>query len=108
MLPNFRRYLQLAQSRGGACFCTRDAMQSYAIGPLLSRWQKLWHLKGATGGSRGGPWRQSQDVSLYLLNFRATERQLYVPHGILIVFEIRCEGGFYDITVNFENIYKFR
>jgi len=27
--PNVRRYVQLAQSRGGVCFCTRDAMQDY-------------------------------------------------------------------------------
>ena len=27
--PNVRRYVALAQSRGGACFCTRDAMWSY-------------------------------------------------------------------------------
>ena len=27
ILPNVRRYVQLAQSRGGACFCTRGAMQ---------------------------------------------------------------------------------
>ena len=26
--PNVRRYVALAQSRGGACFCTRGAMQS--------------------------------------------------------------------------------
>ena len=26
---NVRRYVQLAQSRGGACFCTRGAMQGY-------------------------------------------------------------------------------
>jgi len=26
MQPNVRRYVQLAQSRGGACFCTRGAM----------------------------------------------------------------------------------
>jgi hypothetical protein len=26
---NVRRYVQLAQSRGGACFCTRGAMQYY-------------------------------------------------------------------------------
>ncbi len=26
---NVRRYVALAQSRGGACFCTRDAMQGY-------------------------------------------------------------------------------
>jgi len=27
--PNVRRYVALAQSRGGACFCTRGAMQDY-------------------------------------------------------------------------------
>ena len=27
MQPNVRRYVALAQSRGGACFCTRGAMQ---------------------------------------------------------------------------------
>jgi len=26
---NVRRYVQLAQSRGGACFCTRGAVQDY-------------------------------------------------------------------------------
>ncbi len=29
--PNVRRYVQLAQSRGGACFCTRGAMQGYDV-----------------------------------------------------------------------------
>ena len=29
MNANVRRYVALAQSRGGACFCTRDAMQGY-------------------------------------------------------------------------------
>ena len=28
---NVRRYVQLAQSRGGACFCTRGAMQDYDV-----------------------------------------------------------------------------
>jgi hypothetical protein len=31
MLANVRRYVLLAQSRGGACFCTRGAMQGYDI-----------------------------------------------------------------------------
>jgi len=31
MLPNVRRYVALAQSRGGACFCTRGAMQDYDV-----------------------------------------------------------------------------
>ena len=29
LAANVRRYVTLAQSRGGACFCTRDAMQGY-------------------------------------------------------------------------------
>jgi hypothetical protein len=37
---NVRRYVQLAQSRGGACFCTRGAIQGYAVITLFSRWQK--------------------------------------------------------------------
>ena len=31
MLPNVRRYVALAQSRGGACFCTRGAMWDYDV-----------------------------------------------------------------------------
>ena len=29
LTANVRRYVALAQSRGGACFCTRGAMQGY-------------------------------------------------------------------------------
>jgi len=28
---NVRRYVALPQSRGGACFCTRDSMQAYDV-----------------------------------------------------------------------------
>ena len=31
IVPNVRRYVALAQSRGGACFCTRGAMQGYDV-----------------------------------------------------------------------------
>ena len=37
---NVRRYVALAQSRGGACFCTRGAVQDYTVDSLFSRWQK--------------------------------------------------------------------
>ena len=53
MPPNVRRYMQLAQSRGGACFCTRGAMQGYDVICLFSRWQKPRHQEGVPGGSRG-------------------------------------------------------
>ena len=29
MVGNVRRYVALAQNRGGACFCTRGAIQGY-------------------------------------------------------------------------------
>ncbi len=35
MAHNVRRYVQLAQSRGGACFCTRGAMQGYDVGLFI-------------------------------------------------------------------------
>ena len=31
IVPNVRRYVALAQSPGGACFCTRGAMQGYDV-----------------------------------------------------------------------------
>jgi len=31
IVANVRRYVALAQSRGGACFCTRGAMQGYDV-----------------------------------------------------------------------------
>jgi len=40
MAYNVRRYVALAQIRGGACFCTRGAMQDYVVSILFSRWQK--------------------------------------------------------------------
>jgi len=38
--PNVRRYVALAQSRGGACFCTRGAMQVYDVVLFLVAWAK--------------------------------------------------------------------
>jgi len=40
IVTNVRRYVALAQSRGGACFCTRGAMLDYAVITFFSRWQK--------------------------------------------------------------------
>ena len=49
--PNVRRYVQLAQSRGGACFCTRGAVQCYDVGLFI-----LALAKTVTPG--GGPRRE--------------------------------------------------
>ncbi len=51
MHGNVRRYVQLAQSRGGACFCTRDAMQGYDVNLYIIGLAK-------TVTPRGGPRRE--------------------------------------------------
>jgi len=57
ILPNVRRYVQLAQSRGGACFCTRGAMQDYDGYYFILALAKTVTPVGDPGGSRGGPYR---------------------------------------------------
>ncbi len=48
---NVRRYVQLAQSRGGACFCTRGAMQDYDGYYLILAVAKTVTPAGAPGGA---------------------------------------------------------
>jgi hypothetical protein len=68
MATNVRRYVQLAQSRGGVRFCTRGARKDYDVVCFLLRWQKppidRGHQEGVPDGSRGRPWRQLQDDPL--------------------------------------------
>jgi len=40
LVLTFGGMCMLPQHRGGACFCTRGAMQGYAVITLFSRWQK--------------------------------------------------------------------
>ena len=51
IVTNVRRYVALAQSRGGACFCTRDAVQGYDVVLFI-----LALAKTVTPG--GGPRRE--------------------------------------------------
>jgi len=51
MPANVRRYVALAQSRGGACFCTRGAMQGYDVDLFIFALAK-------TVTPRGGPRRK--------------------------------------------------
>ncbi len=51
IVTNVRRYVALAQSRGGACFCTRGAMQGYNVDLFI-----LALAKTVTPG--GGPRRE--------------------------------------------------
>jgi ribosomal protein RSM22 (predicted rRNA methylase) len=52
--PNVRRYVQLAQNRGGACFCTRGAKQGYEVVLFILALAKTVTPAGVPGGSRGG------------------------------------------------------
>jgi len=47
----------LAQSRGGACFCTRGAMQGYDVDLFILALAKTVTPVGVPGESRGGPYR---------------------------------------------------
>ena len=63
--PNVRRYVALAQSRGGACFCTRGAMQGYDVDLFI-----LALAKTVTpGGSpRRQPGRPAPPLKVFLLD----------------------------------------
>ena len=51
---NVRRYVQLAQSRGGACFCTRGAMQDYDVDLFVLALAKTVTPRGVPRGSGAG------------------------------------------------------
>jgi len=50
---NVRRYVALAQSRGGACFCTRGAMQRYDVGLFILALAKTVTPGGSAPRERG-------------------------------------------------------
>ena len=52
--PNVRRYVALAQSRGGACFCTRGAMQDYDVVLFILALAKTVTPWGVPRGSGAG------------------------------------------------------
>ena len=54
IVPNVRRYVQLAQSRGGACFCTRGAMQGYDVVLFILALAKTVTPGGVPRGSGAG------------------------------------------------------
>ena len=54
----------LPQSRGGACFCTRDAKQDYDVDLFIVALAKTVTPVGVPGGSRGGPYRLPLSVPL--------------------------------------------
>jgi hypothetical protein len=75
MVANVRRYVQLAQSRGGACFCTRGAMQSYDVVLFI-----LALAKTVTPG--GGPRREPGQPAPPLKIFHFDQKILAVQKPI--------------------------
>ncbi len=53
MPANVRRYVALAQSRGGACFCTRGAMQGYDVNLVTLALAKTVTPEGSAPRERG-------------------------------------------------------
>jgi len=50
---NVRRYVALAQSRGGACFCTRGAMQVFDVDLFIVALAKTVTPGGSAPRERG-------------------------------------------------------
>jgi len=55
MVANVRRYVALAQSRGGACFCTRGAMPGYDVELFIIALAKTVTPGGSAPRERGRP-----------------------------------------------------
>jgi hypothetical protein len=55
MAYNVRRYVALAQSRGGACFCTRGAVQGYDVVLFILALAKTVTPRGSAPRERGRP-----------------------------------------------------
>ena len=51
LADNVRRYVALPQSRVGACFCTRGAMQGYDVNLFILALAKTVTPAGAPGGA---------------------------------------------------------
>ena len=55
IVANVRRYVALAQSRGGACFCTRGAMQGYEVDLFILALAKTVTPRGSPRREPGRP-----------------------------------------------------
>jgi len=86
---NVRRYVQLAQSRGGACFCTRGAMQGYDVDLFV-----LALAKTVTpGGSpRRQPGRPAPPLKIFHFdhNFVAVQKPIAYTDLLPVVLFIIC------------------
>jgi len=66
---NVRRYVQLAQSRGGACFCTRGAMQDYDVDLFILALAKTVTPSGSPRREPGQPVPPATELSSLIRRF---------------------------------------
>jgi hypothetical protein len=87
--PNVRRYVALAQSRGGARFCTRGAMQGYDINLFI-----LALAKTVTPGGR--PRREPGQPVPPLTVFHFVQKILAAQKPMTYT-DLLCAGFIYSI-----------
>jgi len=91
MAYNVRRYVQLAQSRGGACFCTRGAMQVYGVVLFILALAKTVTPKG---GPRREPGRAAPlTTKLFSLARRFSRCGKPIAYTDLltaVLFKVQC------------------
>ena len=79
--PNVRGYVALPQSRGGACFCTRGAMQGYDVILFI-----LALAKTVTppGGPRREPGRPAPPLKLFHIDLKILAVQKPIAYTDLL------------------------
>ena len=97
MRANVRRYVALAQSRGGACFCTRGAMQGYDVDLFFLALAK-------TVTPRGSPRRQPGRPAPPLKVFHFDQSILAVQKPIAYT-DLLCRRALLMVTMFYFNFF---
>jgi len=85
IVTNVRRYVQLAQSRGGACFCTRGAMKDYDVVLFILALAKTVTPGGSPRREPGRPVPPATEQSSFSQKILAAQKPMtytdLLPHG---------------------------
>jgi len=88
MVANVRRYVALAQSRGGACFCTRGAMQGYDVVLFIVALAKTVTPRG---GPRREPGRPAAPLTIFHFDHKILAVQKPIAYtDLLALVAIHC------------------
>jgi len=89
--PNVRRYVALAQSRGGACFCTRGALQDYDVVLFILALAKTVTPGGSIRREPGQPVPPATELSSLVRRFsRYGAPMTYTDLLATVCFNYRC------------------